>query len=286
MLETRLVARDEELDYRNYFTQGLKVDVERLEADMQSQTLLGKTQLDWLLGQLTGSPATWQVLGQQTLMGRMSLPAELLRYLDNPSPELYTAIAQLTEIKLQISSGAPVSPKNRERLENILPYNLDAWDGYPKEREAIFNAVHKADRNLVVLSGDTHNGWANNLKDAARNQVGVEFAGSSVTSGGIEDVLGLPEPLTAQFSKAVQSLVEDLVYSNANDRGYMIVSFTPQEARSEWIYVDTVGSLEFSEKKSASKIFKTLPERRTASLFPSVIRARISAKGSAGAGFN
>ena len=120
----------------------------------------------------------------------------------------------------------------------------------------------------MVLSGDTHNGWANDLKDAARNQVGVEFAGSSVTSGGIEDVLGLPEPLTAQFSGAVEFLVDDLVYSNANDRGYMIVSFTPQEARSEWIYVDTVSKPEFSEKKSASKIFKTLPGEGNRKLVP------------------
>ena len=69
----------------------------------------------------------------------------------------------------------------------------------------------------------------------------------------------MPEPLTAQFSRAVEFLVNDLVYSNANDRGYMIVSFTPQGARSEWIYVDTVGELEFSKKNSASEIFKVLP---------------------------
>lgn len=268
MLETRLVARDKELDYRSYFTGDGGVDVERFGADLQSQTLLGKTQLDWLLGQLTGSAATWQVLGQQTLMGRMRLPAELLRYLDNPSAELATSIFQLTGIKTKIVNGAPVSPEDQARIDNVLPYNLDAWDGYPREREAIFAAAYREDRNLVVLSGDTHNGWANDLKNAAGNRVGVEFAGSSVTSGGIEDVLGLAEPLTAQFSGAVEFLVDDLVYSNANDRGYMIVSFTPQEARSEWIYVDTVSKPEFGEKNSASKIFKTLPGEGNRKLVP------------------
>ena len=260
MLETRLVARDKQLDYGDYFTQAGIIDIPRLQMDMQSQTLLGSTQLDWLLEQLTGSAATWQVLGQQSLMGRMNLPAELLVHLENPTPQLALDTLELTGIKARALQDDPsLTPGELSRINTVLPYNLDAWDGYPAEREAVLGAAYSADKNLVVLAGDTHNGWANNLKDAEDNQVGVEFAGPSVTSGGIEAVLGLPEAFAAQFSRAVETLVDDLVYSNASDRGYMIVSFTPQEARSEWIYVDTASEPEFSEKTSASKIFKVLP---------------------------
>ncbi len=272
MLETRLVGRDEQLDYRDYRDSKTKmIDMQmqqKLETDLQSQTLLGEDQLDWLLGELGGSTATWQVLGQQVLMGRMTLPAELLIHLEDPSIDLASDISQLTAIKMQILSGASVSPEDRARIENVLPYNLDAWDGYPSDREAIFDVIHETDKNLVVLSGDTHNGWANNLKDANGKQIGVEFAGPSVTSGGIEDFLGLPEPLAASFSDAVEFLVDDLVYSNANDRGYLIVGFTPQGARSEWIYVDTVNELDFDEKGSASKVFKVLPGKGNRKLVP------------------
>lgn len=268
MLETRLVAKDKQLDYVDYFTQA-GIDIQRLQMDMQSQTLLGSTQLDWLLGQLAGSAATWQVLGQQTLMGRMDLPAELLIHLQNPSLQLASGILELTGIKTRVLQGDPsLTQEELNRIDTVLPYNLDSWDGYPVEREAIFQAVFQEDKNLVVLSGDTHNGWANNLKDGEGNQVGVEFAGPSVTSGGIEAVLGLPEAFAAQFSRAVETLIDGLVYSNAHDRGYMVVSFTPREARSEWIYVDTVSEPEFSEKNSASRIFKVLPGMGNRELVP------------------
>ena len=269
MLETRLLARDKQLDYVSYFTQD-GVDIPRLKTDMLSQTLLGKTQLDWLLGQLAGSAATWQVMGQQTLMGKMSLPAELLVHLNNPSLQLFSDILQLTEIKgRMLQEDSSLTQEERDRVNTALPYNLDAWDGYPREREAIFGAVLKEDKNLVVLSGDTHNGWANNLRDAEGNQVGVEFAGPSVTSGGIEALLGLPDAAAAAgFSQAVETLIEDLLYSNVNDRGYMVVTFTPQEARSEWIYVDTVSEPEFGVKDSASKILKVLPGAKNRKLLP------------------
>ena len=167
---------------------------------------------------------------------------------------------KLNEIKQRVQGNDPsVTQSERDRINTVLPYNLDAWDGYPAEREAVLGAAYSSDKNLVVLAGDTHNGWANNLKDAEGNQVGVEFAGPSVTSGGIEDFLGLPDGFRAPFSRAVETLVDDLVYSNASDRGYMIVSFTSKEAQSEWIYVDTVSELEFDEKSSASKVFKVLP---------------------------
>ena len=268
MLETRLVARDKQLDYENYFTQA-GIDSQSFQMDLQSQTLLGQTQLDWLLAELADSSATWQVLGQQVLMGRMRLPAELLVHLENPSLQLATDILQLTQIKTRIENNDPtVTPQERARIENTLPYNLDAWDGYPAEREAIFQTVLREDRNLVVLSGDTHNGWANHLKDSSGNQVGVEFAGPAVTSGGIEDALALPPQFTEPFARAVETLIDDLVYSNVNDRGYMVVTFTPQEARSEWIYMDTVAQPEFSEKTSASKMLKVLPGAGERKLVP------------------
>ena len=261
MLETRLVARDEELDYQNYIDPETEtIDMQMLNTDLQSQTLLGRDQLEWLQGKLAGSTAIWQVLGQQVLMGRMELPAELLVHLENPSLQLAIDIFELTEIKGRVLRDDPsVTQRELKRIKTVLPYNLDAWDGYPAEREAVLGAAYSSDKNLVVLAGDTHNGWANNLKDTQGNQVGVEFAGPSVTSGGIEDFLGLPDGFRARFSRAVETLVDDLVYSNASDRGYMIVRFTAKEAQSEWIYVDTVSELEFDEKSSASKVFKVLP---------------------------
>ena len=168
MLETRLVARDKELDYQNYIDPETEtIDMQMLNTDLQSQTLLGRDQLEWLQGKLAGSTAIWQVLGQQVLMGRMELPVELLAHLDNPSLRLANDIFELTEIKQRVQGNDPsVTQRERDRINTVLPYNLDAWDGYPAEREAVLGVAYSADKNLVVLAGDTHNGWANNLKDA------------------------------------------------------------------------------------------------------------------------
>ena len=57
-----------------------------------------------------------------------------------------------------------------------LPFNLDAWDGYPAARRRLLRSALDADANLVVLSGDSHNAWAFDL-DLDGQAAGVEFGG-------------------------------------------------------------------------------------------------------------
>jgi len=63
MLDTRIVARDQQLDYANYLT-ATGIDVAKFQADLTSptRTLMGFEQRDWLLGKLQQSNATWNVL--------------------------------------------------------------------------------------------------------------------------------------------------------------------------------------------------------------------------------
>ncbi len=79
MLDTRIIARDEQLDYANYLT-ATGLDITKFQADLTNpaRTLMGFEQRDWLLGKLQQSTATWNVLGQQILMAKMFIPAELL----------------------------------------------------------------------------------------------------------------------------------------------------------------------------------------------------------------
>ena len=262
MLDTRLAGREKQLSYKDYFDPDTGFHARRFREDIGSpqRTLLGRDQLVWLQGKLAGSTAAWQVLGQQVLMGRMNIPAEIIPDLGKRTPEVAGLVDELTEIKQRVLRDDPsVTQGERGRINTVLPYNLDAWDGYPAEREVVLGAAYSADKNLVVLAGDTHNGWASNLKDAEGNQVGIEFATASVSSGGLETYLKLEEGQAEELARDLEVLIDGLVYSNTKDRGYMIVSFTAKEAQSEWIYVDTVRKLEFDEKSSASKVFKVLP---------------------------
>lgn len=262
MLDTRVIGRDQQLDYLNYLSEaGLNVDQFTADVTDPNRTLLGAEQRLWLQNKLATSTGRWQVLGQQVLMGRMDLPAELLLGIATGNvSELPQALAELATIKFRALQGDPtLTEQELSRISTAAPYNLDAWDGYQAEREVVLGMARQLDKNLVVLAGDTHNAWANNLKDMDGNQVGVEFATASVSSPGLEDYLGLPDAMIADAEQGIGLLVDGLDYLNINQRGYMVVTFTQEEARANWYFVDTVKSREYTVDNSRSAARKTLP---------------------------
>ena len=192
----------------------------------------------------------WQVLGQQVLMGRMQLPSELLiliSQLEHPDIQvqaaaaaaLNVAFAELGSIKYRMLVGDPtLTDSEKARVTTVLPYNLDAWDGYFYEREVLLNTAVSLNKNLVVLSGDTHNAWASDLKTHNGIQAGVEFATAAVSSPGIEEYLRLSTEGAHSFEQLLTLLMDTLVYTNQNDRGFMTVTFTQEEAISTWHYID------------------------------------------------
>ncbi len=262
MLDTRIIGRDQQLDYLNYFGSG-GLNVAQFTADVSdaNRTLLGAEQRLWLQAALGGSSATWQVLGQQVLMGRMNLPAELLmaiatEKLDN----LPESLSELATIKGRLLQGDPmVTDDERARIELSAPYNLDAWDGYQFEREVLLSTAKQLNKNLVVLAGDTHNAWASNLKDKDGHQIGVEFATASITSPGLEGYLGLPPEMIPGAEQGIGLLVDDLEYLNISQRGYMLVTFTQGEARADWGFVDTVKSRQYVMDAQAATSLRVLP---------------------------
>lgn len=269
MLDTRIIGRDQQLAYTDYLTQD-GIDAARFAADVgdPNRTMLGADQRLWLETALAGSTATWQVLGQQVLMGRMTLPAELLAGIINPDPALLLPLfEELATLKGRYLAGDPaLTDSEIARIETVLPYNLDAWDGYYVEREVILETARQLQKNLVVLSGDTHNAWASNLKTQGGNQVGVEFATAGVSSPGLEDYLQLPEAAIADAEAAIRLLVDDLDYLNVNQRGYMLATFTPGEARADWRFVSTVKDRDYVVASDRSAARRMLPGEGNRSL--------------------
>jgi alkaline phosphatase D len=270
MLETRIFGRDEQLSYANYYDAQGNFNATAFTTDLTSstRTMLGASQLQWLQGQLATSTATWQVLGQQVLMGKMSLPAELLApigMLENPAAfgtttealitQINTLIGELTTLKVrQLQGDTTLTDEEIARLATVLPYNLDAWDGYFVERETIFGTAKALNKNLVTLAGDTHNGWSSQLKDISGSVVGVEFATSSVSSPGLEQYVGLPNvEASSQFEQALTLLIDDLVYANTFDRGFLAVTFTVDSATAEWTYVSAYDSTTYAVNTQRTK---------------------------------
>lgn len=251
MLDTRILARDKQLEYTDYITAS-GMDFQRFQTDLtnQNRTLMGYTQREWLQQKLAQSKATWNVLGQQVFMGKILIPAELLVPLSavlsgNATQEVLnqinTMIMELVQLKMRVLQGDPtLTAIEKARLTTVAPYNLDAWDGYYVEREILYNTLKALNKKVVVLAGDTHNAWSSELYSQAGDFVGVELATSSVSSPGIEKYLNIPVEQLQQFEMAFTTLIDELDYTNLNQRGYLNVSFTATQVQADWIYVDTI----------------------------------------------
>ena len=255
MLDTRVIAREEPADYTRFLT-ATGLDSAAFTAVVGSPTrqLMGSTQTQWLQQQMAASSATWQVLGQQVLMGRMNIPAPIL--IETIQPGAGVTVSQYAALvaKAQTAPATLTAAEKAILAQPSIPYNLDAWDGYQAARETVLGMARSLNKNLVVLAGDTHNAWANELADMAGNAVGVEFATSSVSSPGFEEYL--PKENPAMLAGALQQLISPLKYCDTSRRGYMVVTATATECRADFVYVSTITSRSYTA--STDKSLKVL----------------------------
>lgn len=113
-----------------------------------SRSMLGADQERWLIGGLSGSVARWKIIAQQVFFARRNLA---------------------------FGGGEACNP--------------DSWDGFTASRDRMLRAI--AERRItdpVLLTGDVHAAWANELKadfaDPGSATLGVELVGTSISSGG------------------------------------------------------------------------------------------------------
>ncbi|ENV94438.1 hypothetical protein F937_01434 [Acinetobacter calcoaceticus ANC 3680] len=256
MLDTRIIARDKQLEYADYMTAaGLNAQKFQVDLTDPKRTLMGYTQRDWLVDKLKQSTATWNVIGQQVLMSKMWIPAELLLSLGQITSggasaetlaKMNAQITELVTLKLRLEQGDPtLTAQEKTRVTTVVPYNLDAWDGYYAEREIVYENLASLNKKVIVLAGDTHNAWASYLYSQKGQYVGVELATSSVSSPGLEKYLSIPMAQLQQFEFAFTTLIDELAYCNLNQRGYLLVTLDQAQVQSDWIFVDSIKNAEY-----------------------------------------
>ena len=238
MLDTRLVGRDQPLDYFSLNAPTMDA-IGGLVAQSRSadRELLGTEQLAWLMSAFNSQDAKWNVLGQQVLMSRMELPSSVMLAMF----QLFNATdEQKMDALLAVNSAISNYLADPSSDTIKLPYNLDAWDGYYVERERVYEIAKASEGHFVCLAGDTHNAWTSELKDVSNNPVGVEFATSSVSSPGLEEYLALEPVAIAQMEYTLPHLVSELQWTDIKQRGFMRVTFTPEKAQSTWYMLSSV----------------------------------------------
>lgn len=230
-LESRLTARTKQLDLQEVIKGVPPEQAELALAKFRdgawrdpSRTLLGAKQEAWLASALKASVAArkpWQVVAQQIVMGEVIMGDAVIAGMPADTSDW---------LKQRLIADVQAGHVN-------LPLNMDAWDGYPAARARLFKSALNANANLVVLSGDSHNAWAFDL-DHKGARVGVEMAGTSVTSPGAESSIRW---LNAdEMARVTVARNPQLKWCDMAQRGYMAVELTPAAATSEWRFLATV----------------------------------------------
>lgn len=249
VLETRLSARDEPLDanalarvYAGATADGrFPLDV---TAHGTPRELLGTAQTTWLAEELTAAAReqTWQLIGQQVL------------FFYQPAPDFLHSSLLSAAQKQQLIQGLDqlFGPGAGQAFGQIgarggpNPAMADAWTGYPSAKRALAELLARVP-NPVILSGDSHNAWAVNLKLPTPQGIlplGVEFGGTSVTAPGFEQTLIMLAPeQTAQLIIAASQanpLTDELIYAEMARRGFTVIDITHERMRGEFYFLDTV----------------------------------------------
>ena len=114
----------------------------------RNRTMLGMPQESWLYKGLQNSKARWNVIAQNMMMAEFA----------------------------------------EEQRGGDLKVSTDDWNGYPENRARLLRQIEKTRvANPVILTGDMHSFWANDLRADSRNPdspvLASEFITSSITSG-------------------------------------------------------------------------------------------------------
>jgi alkaline phosphatase D len=235
-LESRLTGRSPDVSWFDALAGASDEEstMQRVAETMQTindptRTMLGSEQEAWLSGELKSSVEngkSWQVLANQVVMARTTLP----NFQETLSP------AQLAAQ----DNGFVQTMVGFSALG--LPFNLDAWDGFPAARERLYSGAAAANATLVTLAGDTHTGWVNTLHDAQGNKRGVEFGCTSITSPG-----------SGAYIKDIPDLGEQIADANPEvnwhdpfNHGYTILTLTKDTARAEFRTVSNILSRDYT----------------------------------------
>jgi alkaline phosphatase D len=120
------------------------------------------------------------------------------------------------------------------------PFNPDQWDGYPAARSRLLGYIgQNSINNVVVLTGDIHSSWGNEI--AANPFVpsyvsqAVEFVGPAVTSPGIDDRVQ-----ATALQGQIGATHPHVKYVELFRRGYLLIDIDRDRVQGEWYHLTTI----------------------------------------------
>ncbi len=237
LIESRLSARDQEV-LNDTFPVASDADigdpevvaaVEAWKRDVvgaEDRELIGAAQIAGIREACAASVAAgkpWRILANQVIMSRVNFP--------NFAEEMPGWLRWWATRDSEFARNFIM----RTRFE--IPFNLDMWDGYPAERQAMLAQLADVGTpNPIVLTGDIHSNWVADLHtdfdDLTSPIVATELVGTSISSSGDG------QDMTAGGERRLLDNPHIKFYNG--QRGYVTAEVTPNHWTSEFKIVPVV----------------------------------------------
>ena len=234
-LESRHTGRSKQIDIADYLDD-IKSETDTREfistvVGAPDRNILSDKMEQFLADELAESVRAnrrWRIIGSQSVMARRIAPD-----LSNPF---------FAELRNHLDGRALAKLDAATQLGNLgLPVDLDAWNGYPVARERFYQISKDAGaHDLLVLAGDSHTYWQNELYDDAGESMGVELGATGITAprGLLE--IG-PEGLK-HYDELKAANNAEVIWTDGRYRGFIRLEIDHDGAHADFVTVTTVES--------------------------------------------
>jgi alkaline phosphatase D len=178
------------------------------------------------LGRAVHDGIPWRMLANQIPMARTHHPR-----LDNGTLEALrgtmtaSAFSRLEEMARMGSLG--------------LPLYLDPWDGYPWARERFYELCRDCGvHDLLVLTGDSHSFWSNQLFTADGAAMGVELGTTGITSPG--DFVEFGAEGARLIDEQLAASNDEVLWTDGRHSGYLRLRVNREVVRGDYLSVSTI----------------------------------------------
>jgi alkaline phosphatase D len=192
---------------KTFNTEGCK------EMEGPQNTMLGSKQKGWFLSEITNSDAKWKFVLSELVFSKFLLPKI-------NGPELVS------------SSDDPFDTYSAKN--NTVFLNLDAWDGYPLEREELTQHFYNKEiKNIVFLTGDVHSAYNSKIciNDDLNKVVALEVVTAPISSSPLQR--GMQKYFGDRATEVVLETNPWIEWADLKNNGYTVI-----RANREKIIID------------------------------------------------
>ena len=246
-LETRHTARGEQVDYLQH-AESIQDQASR-DAFMEgvindpSRKMLSEAMETSLRSGLTASidqHQPWRLIGNASPIARMLTPDVV-------------GLGVIPEQKLEDGTSFGKYALAWKGKWN-LPFYTDTWDGYPAARERFYDLCRESGaQDLLVLTGDSHSFWANELADDAGRPIGLELGTAGVSSPGDFVETGWGDILSEKLDRTFETKLDEVRWTDNFHQGFVRIILERKSAKVDFVAVNTVLAIDNRTKTIRSE---------------------------------